>query len=117
MAALIVLISFLLLLNLGFIANAFMDINGMSPESLHFMMGAGKWLFTLMMGLSALVLVLNGYYLVKFGRSAKLHSLHQGEVSLSDAFVHLGKYLMITAILSLLSTISTIAAIFYYVIK
>ncbi len=116
-AALMLLIAILVFANLDLIANSLMNINGMSQEALAFMLGAGKWLFALMMALSCFILFLNGFFLVKFGAATKSYFIAYAEDTLSDSFHHLGRYLMLTTVLSILSTVFSVAAIAYYLIK
>jgi hypothetical protein len=116
-ATLLLLIAILVLANLDLIAAYIMDINGMSIEALEFMMGAGKWLFTLMMAFSCFILFLNGFFLVKFGGATKSYATTYTEDALTGSFHHLGRYLMLTTILSIVSTVFSVAAIVYYMIK
>jgi hypothetical protein len=116
-AVLMLLIAILVFANLDLIATSLMNINGMSQEALEFMMGAGKWLFALMMALSCFILFLNGFFLVKYGSATKSYSFSFGEEALSGSFYHLSRYLMLTTVLSIFSTIFSIAAIAYYIMK
>jgi len=114
MAGLLLITTIMLFASMDAIADMFMNINGISPEALAFMMGAGKWLFILLMGFSFFVLVLNGFLLAKFGSSSKTYTTTLDEESLSNTFLHLGRYLMLTTVLSIVSTISSIIAFLYY---
>ena len=114
MAVLLLITTILLFASMDAIADMFMNINGISPEALAFMMGAGKWLFILLMGFSFFVLLLNGFLLVKFGASSKTYTTTFNEESLSNTFLHLGRYMMLTTVLSVVSTISSIIAFLYY---
>jgi hypothetical protein len=117
LAALLILITILLIANLQTIADAFMHLNGISNESMAFMMGAGKWLFAMSMALSTFILALNGLFLVRYGMSTKQYALHMAEVALENSFQHLSNYLILTTLLSVLSTVMTIAAIVFYLIR
>ena len=114
LAALLFIMGILLFTNLEIIASQIMEVSGMSQEALAFMMGAGKWLFILMIILSSAILAFNGYFLVKFGKSSKQYSLTFSENQLADSFAHLSKYMMLTTVLSILSILFSIIAIGYY---
>ncbi len=116
MAGLILLITVLLFANLDMIANEFMNISGISQESLDFMMGAGKWIFALLMAISCFIMTLNGYFLVKFGISTNKFVMFQDEKNLSESFISLGRYLMLTTILSVFSTCTSVLAFLYYIL-
>ena len=115
MAGLLLVITVLLFANLDLIANAFMNVNGMSQASLDFMMGAGKWLFVLVTLLSFCVMFLNGYFLVKFGISSKNYSHTYNESALSYSFIFLSRYLILTTVLSVVSTVSSVLAFLYFI--
>ena len=110
MAILTLSVTLLLLLNLNFIANMLMEANGISQESIEFIMGAGKWIFALFMLLSVFIMGLNGYFLLHFGK----HSKQAGELPLQKTYYFLGRYLMLNTILSAVSTFFSIMAFLYY---
>ena len=114
MAGFSVLITILLFANLDHIADTLMDINGMSQEALDFMMGAGKWIFLFCMILSCLILVMNGLFLVNFGTNSGKYFHTQDENRLLKSFSYLGRYLMLTTILSTISTVFSVVAFLYY---
>ena len=116
-ASLIILIAIFVFANLDLIATTLMDINGMSQEALEFMKGAGKWLFGLMMALSCFTSFLNGFFLVKYGGATRAYSMSNSEETLASSFDHLGRYLMLTTTLSIISTVFSVVAIAYYFLK
>lgn len=117
LAGLLLVMLVLMLANLNLIASALMNINGVSQEAIDFMLGAGKWLFALMMILSCLTLVLNGYFLTRFGTSVRDYITSMEELDLHASFKQLGNYMMLTTILSLGSTLFSLVAILYFLIK
>lgn len=116
LAALLLIMLVLMLANLNLITNALMNINGVSQEAINFMLGAGKWLFALMIIISSLTLFLNGYFLARFGASIKHYMLATDDLYLQAGFKHLGNYLLLTTILSLGSTLFSLVAILYFMV-
>lgn len=116
-AGLMLLTTIVLFANLDLIASSLMDVYGMSNEALDFMMGAGKWIFALFMAISVFILFLNGFFLIRFGTSTGKYIKTYSETELENSFHHLTQYLMLTTILSILSTIFSLVAIAYYLIK
>lgn len=116
LAALLLIMLVLMLANINLISNSLMNINGVSQEAIDFMLGAGKWLFALIIMLSCLTLVLNGYFLARFGTSVRTYILSMDDHDLQSGFRHLGNYLLLTTVLSLGSTIFSLVAILYFMI-
>ncbi|MBK7762921.1 MAG: hypothetical protein IPI46_06055 [Bacteroidetes bacterium] len=114
-AAMVLILIVLVIANLEMLAQKLIVLNGLSESTLLFLMGAGKWLFTFIMLVSGSVFFLNGFFLLKFGNSTKqyLASLHTEYIA--KAFHYLGRYMMLTAVLSVLSTVLSLAALLFYI--
>ncbi len=107
----------LIIANVDEIAKILMQYNGISDSAMEFIQGAGKWLFLLIFLLISIVFFVNAFYLIKFGNSFHDFRLRQEESNLTKSFDYMGKYLMITTILSVVSTLSAIGMIIFSILK
>jgi len=103
--------------NMDQVAQQLMAYNQMNETVMEFIQGGGKWLFILIMLVISFVIFINAYYLIFFRISFFAFVNTKEETQLTEAFDHMGKYLMITTILSILSTISSIGMIIYTLMK
>lgn len=114
-AAMLFLIIILVIANLEMLVHKLIVLNGLSESTLFFLMGAGKWLFTCIMSISGLVFFLNGFLLLKFGNASNHFIITKQSELMENAFQYLGRYMMLTAVLSVLSTVISIAALLFYI--
>jgi hypothetical protein len=103
--------------NMDQVAQQLMEYNQMNETVMEFIQGGGKWLFILIMLVISFVIFINAYYLIFFRISFFAFVNTKEENQLTETFDHMGKYLMITTILSILSTISSIGMIIYTLMK
>ncbi len=100
--------------NLSDLANQFMQLNGMSDQAMEFILGAGKWIFAFFMIIIASVLLVNAYYLINFQRKgASLYTFKQ-EINIQVSLHFLSRYLFISTLLGVLSTLLSLIAILYF---
>jgi hypothetical protein len=114
LSAIVCLIMVLIVANLKYILDSLLLINGLSETALAFMMGAGKWLFMLMMAISGLNFFLNGLYLFRFGKATPHPGLVSEDEDLAGSFHSLAQYLSLTAILSVISLVMNLLAVVFY---
>ena len=103
--------------NVDYIVSALMNVNGIGESAMQFMLGAGKWMFILFILICSCVLVLNGILLVRFGKSCSYYFFHKETKSLPSVFYHAGNYFLLTTILSIISSLFTLALIIFYMLK
>lgn len=103
--------------NMDQVAQQLMEYNQMNETVMEFIQGGGKWLFILIMLVISFVIFINAFYLIFFRISFFAFITTKEENRLTETFDHMGKYLMITTILSILSTISSIGMIIYTLMK
>ena len=114
MAILVLAINIFVFTNLNEIANQFMHLNGMSEQSLNFIHGAGKWLFTFIMLIIAAVMGINSFFLIRFYRKSNKFYISEVEQDLQQCLHSLSQYLFISTILGIFSMIITLMAILFY---
>jgi hypothetical protein len=117
LAGMVLLITVFIHVNLDLVVDILMNIVGMSNDiALKYSEILGNWQFVFLMSLSSLSLFLNGYFLIRFSHNAKAYLSSQHEKYLEGVYQQLGHYFILTTLLSIVSTILTVAAILYYMI-
>ena len=114
---LILTMTVFMIINLDELAQILMKYNGMNEQVMELIRQWGVWLFGLAMLGMALVVFLNAYFLLRFRISFMRYAATQIESHFGDAFESVGKYFMVTTILSILSTLSSIGLIIYTIIR
>lgn len=108
----LILSSILLLANYNEMMNEVIKLNGISNEMIDMLEKGGKYAIGFIMILSAVLLIINGYFLYKFSTYSKQYILTPDDATFLNSFTFLKKYLYFSLILSCISLVASFISLF-----
>ncbi len=89
---------------------------GVSINIKHFLMDANEWLVLLLTLVSACIVFMNAFFLIKFRSSGISFFLTDDTSKLDDTYTHLRNYLRLNSLFSIGSILLSLIAIIYFLI-